>query len=540
MADGDFGGVARFASLVSDLKDDASATSDAVLILSAGNNSLSSPQYRASLDKGDLPYYDALAMDIIGFDASVIGHHELDFGPDVFADFVESYDSGMPFLSANLDVSAVPRLADLSDSGRIVPGIALDVGGEYVGVIGVTTPDISFISNPRDVAVNPDTLSAVRSEVDSLVSEGVNKIILISHLHSMEADMALVSGLSHVDVVVSGGGRFLLANDEDVLIPGDEESIYGPYPIFAKDSVGVSVPIATVFGDYNYVGRLSLTFDSSGRVLWVDKVSGVSRVAGGNNPDAVPPHPEIESRVVEPVEEYVSGLSDKRVGEVQVRLDSQYPDMRTMETNEGNLIADALLWQAEQAVPDVTASAPTVAVFNGGGIGNISITTPGFITELNLFSLLRFPDLMVVARGLSPSEFKDVLENAVSRVETNSGRFPHGSGYTVVYDSNAEPRVADENNDLVSEGRRVIEITLADGTPIVRDGAMVEGAPAVNLVTNRFLASGGDQYPLAGLETTPVDVFTHDALVNYIRNALGGIITAQQYPEEGEGRITTR
>lgn len=383
-------------------------------------------------------------MDIIGFDASVIGHHELDFGPDSFADFVESFDSHTPFLSANLDVGAEPRLAALSDAGLIAPSVVLDIGDERIGIIGVTTPDIAFISNPRDIVVNADTLSAVRSEVDLLVSRSVNKI------------------------------------------------------------------------------------------------SGVVRVAGGMNTDAVTPHPEVQSEVVEPVQNYIAGLSDKRVGEVQVLIESQYPDMRTMETNEGNLIADALLWQARQAEPDLIASAPTVSVFNGGGIGNISVPASHFLTELHLFSILRFPDLMVIVRELGPADFKDVLENAFSQVEASSGRFPHGSGYTVVYDPSAEPRVADENDDLISEGRRVIEITLSDGTPIVRDGAVVEGAPAVNLVTNRFLASGGDQYPLAGFEITPLDVFTHDALAGYIRDALGGVITAQQYPEPGQGLITAR
>ena len=540
IADGDFGGVARFASLVSEMKRDALSKSDGVLVLSAGDNFLSSPQFRASLDKGELPYYDALAMDLIGYDASVIGNHDLDFGAGVFADFVESFETHIPFLSVNLDVSAVPRLAALSDAGLIVPSVVIDVGADRVGLVGVTTPDISFISNPGDIVVNPDALSAVRSEVASLVSEGVNKIVLVSHLQSLEGDMALISGLSDVDAVVAGGGGHLLANEKDTLIPGDEEFVYGPYPIFAKDSVGVSVPIVTVPYGYTYLGRLSLTFNESGQVLWVDKVSGVAGVVGGMNADAVTPHPEVQSEVIEPVQNYIAGLSNERVGEVQVSIESRYPDMRTIETNEGNLIADALLWRARQAEPDLIASAPAVSVFNGGGIGNISVSAPGALTELDLFSILRFPDMMVIVRELSPADFKDVLENAFSRVETSSGRFAHGSGYSVVYDPNAEPRVADENNDLLSEGRRVIEITLADGTPIARDGAVVEGAPSVNVVTNRFLASGGDQYPLVGFETTPIDVFTQDALADYIRDVLGGVITAQQYPEEGEGRITTR
>lgn len=540
MADGDFGGVARFASLVADLKEDASAKSDGVLTLSAGNNSLSGPQYRASLERGELPYYDALAMDIIGYDASAIGHHEFDFGLDALADFIESFQSDTPFLSANLDVTADPRLAALAESGRIAPSVILDVGAERVGLVGVTTPDITFISNPGAVAVNSDTLSAVRAQVDALASGGVNKIILISHLYGIERDIALISGLSNVDAVVSRGGRFPLANEDDILIPGDEESIYGPYPMFAKDSLGVSVPIVSVTGDYKYVGRLSLTFNEAGQVLWVDDVSGVSRVAGGSNHDAVPPHPEIQARVVKPVEDYISRLSNERVGDAQVPLESQYPDMRIMETNEGNLVADALLWQARQSEPGVMDSAPAVAIFNGGGIGDLSIPAPGVLSELDLFSLLRFPDLMVIVREVGPADFKDILENAFSRVETNSGRFPHGAGYAVIYDPNAEARMADENGVITTQGSRVLEITLADGTPIVRDGAVVEDAPSVNLVTNRFLASGGDQYPLLGFDTTPVAAFTHDALADYIREALAGVITERQYPEAGEGRVTAR
>ena len=268
VADGDFGGVARFASLVDALKSDALSKSDGVLVLSAGDNSLSGPQFRASLERGVLPFYDALAMELIGYDASAIGNHELDFGPDAFADFVESFKTDIPFLSANLDVSAEPRLSGLADAGLIVPSVVLEVGEERVGLVGVTTPDISFISNPGEIVVNPDVLSEVRSEVASMVSEGVNKIILISHLQSMEGDMALISGLSDVDALVAGGRGLLLANEKDTLIPGDEESVYGPYPVFTKDSVGVSVPIVTVPFGYNYLGRLSLTFNESGQVLW--------------------------------------------------------------------------------------------------------------------------------------------------------------------------------------------------------------------------------------------------------------------------------
>ena len=85
---------------------------DAVLV-SSGDNFLPGPEFNASLTRG-LPFYDAVALDRIGYSALAIGNHECDFGPDILADFIESFEvTRPPFLSANLDVSGEPRLAGL-------------------------------------------------------------------------------------------------------------------------------------------------------------------------------------------------------------------------------------------------------------------------------------------------------------------------------------------------------------------------------------------------------------------------------------------
>ena len=116
----DFGGIARFATLVDDLKEEAKrlpragnngrrvrgslvgagATGNpprnnnnpgaAAILLSSGDNFLAGPEFNFSLQTG-VPFFDAIGLDLIGYDAFDIGNHEFDFGPEGLADFIASF-----------------------------------------------------------------------------------------------------------------------------------------------------------------------------------------------------------------------------------------------------------------------------------------------------------------------------------------------------------------------------------------------------------------------------------------------------------------
>lgn len=234
----DFGGAARATTLVDNLK--AAATRGpgpggkrGVVMLSSGDNFLAGPEFNASLEKGP-PFYDAIAMEHIGYDAVAIGNHEFDFGPDVLADFIGSFSDGTPFLSANLDVSGEPALAALEAEGRIAESVVIRERGERIGIIGATTPRLPSISSPRNVVVHEDAAGEVQEEVDELEAQGVGIIILISHLQSIQEDLDLAPMLSGVDIMIAGGGDELLANPGDLLVP-DGTPVFGPYPLFATD-----------------------------------------------------------------------------------------------------------------------------------------------------------------------------------------------------------------------------------------------------------------------------------------------------------------
>jgi 5'-nucleotidase len=540
-----FGGIARFKTLVDDLKAAALAGPGqrGVVMLSSGDNFLAGPQWNASLTKG-APFYDSLALSLVGYDAMALGNHEFDFGPDILADFINGFGGSTRFVSANLDFSHEPNLQTLVDQGVIVKSHIIRESGERIGIVGATTPLLPAISSPRNVAVDPAVAAALQSEIDFLTTaHHVDKIIVISHLQNVNEDRALAPLLHNVDVMIAGGGDELLANEGDLLVPGDVRNPSLPYPLYATGADGTVIPIITTPGDYKYVGRLMVSFDRKGCLIAVDQASGPVRVAGGSQPDAVASDPTVQALVVDPVQAYVAALAANVIATSEVGLEGRRgptpPGVRTAETNLGNLMADALLWQANQLAANFGVAPATVALQNGGGIRNNNLIPPGPITELNTFQIAAFSNFVSIVPNIPPAQFKELMENAVSGIPAADGRFAQIAGFRMVYNPAGAAQVVDNAGNVLTPGNRVVEIQLDDGTYIVQGGAVVVGAPSVNISTNDFSARGGDQYPFRGAPFTTVGVTYQQALYNFIVQALGGQITAAQYPQGGEGRITT-
>ncbi len=544
----DFGGIARFASLVQKLENRAlkpkKGEKRESILLSSGDNFLAGPEFNASLTRG-APFFDTTALSLIGYDAFAIGNHEFDFGPDVFADFLQAFPRprkgffGHPFVSANLDFSNEPGLQKFVNQNKIVKSTILRKSGERIGIVGATTEELRSISSPRNTIINA-VAPAVQAEIDRLEAAGVNKIVLISHQQSVNEDIDLVGMLSGVDIAIAGGGDELLVNGDELLVPGDDpDDAFGSYPLTAKNADGDDVPIVTTPGDYKYVGRLIVQFNRQGKVSKVRKRSGLVRVAGGDNPDAVRPNPQIQSLVTDPVQSSVAGLAANIIAQSEVALEGRRsPGIRTMETNLGNLTADSLLWQARQLASGAGLGAPDVALQNGGGIRNNNLIPAGPISVLTTFDILPFSNFVTQLDGIPASQFKEIMENAVSGIEDVEGRFAQIAGFTMTFDLSGTAQVLDDEGNVTTPGTRVKSIVLDDGRVIVQNGAVVAGAPAVNIVTIDFLARGGDDYPFRGAAFTVLGVSYQQALRNYIEQALAGKITAAQYPEAGSGRIT--
>ncbi|MEM6964181.1 MAG: esterase-like activity of phytase family protein [Bacteroidota bacterium] len=533
--DDGFGGVAQFKSVVENLRYQAFLDGAPSILLSSGDNFLAGPEWNASLSlPADQPFYDAVALRSIGYDAMCIGNHEFDFGPDVLADFIMDFGGTPPaFLSANLDFSQEAALQALVDTKRIVPSTVIWRDGQQVGVVGLTTPQLPFISSPGGVVVDDALTTIVQAEVDALTAQGVNKIILVSHLQSIEEEKLLAKTLTDVDLIIAGGGDELLTNNPDNALPG--MTIDGAYPLEEIDANGQTVYVVTTPGAYKYVGNLKLVFDENGKVMKVEEDSDAVLVGGAFGKDAF-----LVNAVENPINNYIAGLASNILGITEVDLDGIRDNVRTKETNQGNLIADALLWQAKESAANFGVAQVDVAIQNGGGIRNNSIIDAGSeISELTTFDMLPFANFVSVIDPVSPTQFKEILENMVSKVELTNGRFGQVAGFSFVYDPMGTAQEIDANGAITTVGARIISATLADGTPIIANGQAVGGALNINIATIDFLARGGDQYPYGNVGFTNLGTTYQQALANYISQPLNGLITATQYPASGEGRITT-
>ena len=167
---------------------------------------------------------------------------------------------------------------------------------------------------------------------------------------------------------------------------------------------------------------------------------------------------------VKSYEDLLSKELDIEIGKTTTELDSRKKTVRTEEAAIGNLIADAMR----------DGVGADIGMANGGGIRAKKIYAPGtMITRRDILSELPFGNV-VVKLGLTGAQVWDALENGVSQVESNAGRFPQVSGVSFIY------------NPKAKAGSRVISVTVG-GIPLNK-------GRTYTLATNDYAAGGGDGY----------------------------------------------
>ena len=198
-------------------------------------------------------------MNGLGFHAMTLGNHEFDDGDEKLAVFVKGVK--FPLVSANLDVAGSQELR-----GLVKPSTIVEIGGQKIGIIGLTTADTKNNSHPgKNIGFNSNYASCVQKEANRLGKQGVNKIVVLSHI-GLDEDRKLAAQVSKVDVIVGGHSHTLLSNTS--------KEAKDVYPVAVKDRDGRPVYIVQAGGgDGRFVGRLDLEFDAAGIVT---KASGDS------------------------------------------------------------------------------------------------------------------------------------------------------------------------------------------------------------------------------------------------------------------------
>jgi 5'-nucleotidase len=500
------GGFARVAQAI----ETESAASSNVLKLHAGDALTGDLYFTQSEGEAD-----AIAMNSVCFDAMTFGNHEFDNGDAGLAKFIGFLQKNpanckTQMLSSNVTTSASSPIA-----GKFSPYTVLMREGQAIGVVGVTVANkTKNASRPDETTLFDDELASVQKSIDSLRSQGVNKIIVMSHVGYDMDTTRLASQLDGVDVIVGGDSHTLLGPDS---LKSYGMSAEGPYPTRLTNKGGDPVCVVQAW-QYSYaLGKLKVYFDKDGKVTLCDgqpmilvgntfKIgtasasaadaaaftkalndSGVFRITSSSERtlQALKPFSDAKAALGLTVAGATSdNLCLRRVPGIGPKSDTtrsklgdlcnKDPEVVAHGGQIQQLVAQAFLEQGQRF------GGADFSLQNGGGV-RIDIPA-GNITVGNVYTLLPFKNLLVRVT-MTGTQLKDTLEEGVDSMLGNNG----GTG------SGAYPYTA---------GLRFqVDITQAKGSRIsklqsYRNGAWVDfdTTKTYKVVTNDFTAGGGDNY----------------------------------------------
>lgn len=351
------------------------------------------------------------------------------------------FEWGMPGLTRLREQARFPFLAaNIWDSrGDSFPGVRpyriLQRKQTKVAIIGLTTTEAGYTTKPNNVkGLTFLSPATVLPRLIKEVREQGATVVILLSNMGLDADKAVASSVSGIDVIVGGHSH------TEVLEPLRTES-------------GTIIVQAGAYGFY--LGVLELNIDAStGTVAGYTKSSGLKLVSAGPQDRTDPQTALIVKTYNDRLENVVFAAV---IGETAVDLMAG----RTSESNLGNLVADAM--RAD--------SGAQIAFENSGGIrANIP---SGKITMEQLYSAFPF-DNVLVSMELSGGQVKEVLEQGAS---TESGLLQM-SGINVTYDLKKP------------YGNRVVKVQI--------DGKPLDPGKTYTVVTNDFLAAGGDGMTILG------------------------------------------
>jgi 5'-nucleotidase len=405
---------------------------------------------------------DADLMNQVCFDAFEVGNHEFDAG-DIglkkFLDFLSkrTWDCDTPALGANVrpTVGASP-LARFSASDYLLPRIVLERGGRRIGIVGIDVAGkTKGSSSPDPGTVFLDEAATAQAQVDLLRAEGVDIIVLLSHV-GYQKDLELAKSLSGVDVVIGGDSHSLLGEDFEEF----GLAVEGPYPTRLANRDGDTVCVAQAWQYTWVIGVLDVRFDVAGRVtdcggrpvllLGDDPRRDGAPLAGAARDrvlaqvDASPvlhrftPDPAAQ-RVLDVYREQINRFASEQVATVAEHLCLRRVPGSHDRSRDGvpgcaqatdaqgghlqSLVAEAFLAQARRY------GGADIALQNGGGARNGLAEGPFTVGDSYLSLPFKNTLVRLTLRG---SELHAVLEEAIdyflSDQSANTGAYPYTAG----------------------------------------------------------------------------------------------------------------
>ncbi|MFN3707347.1 ExeM/NucH family extracellular endonuclease [Microcella sp.] len=450
------GGAAVLGGLVNDVR----AENPNTLFVSAGDN-IGASTFTSFIQQ-DQPTIDVL--NAIGMDVTVIGNHEFDLGRSDLDDRVIPA-SNFPYIAANIYERETGEPA--YDEYWVT-----ELDGVRVGFVGAITEAMPTLVTPAGIASlefgdMTEAVNRVATQLrDGDESNGeADVIVVLVHEGAATANIASVTDDSEFGSFVTG-----IAGNVDAVVSGHTHRVYNhEVPVDGRE-----LPlVVTQGGEYgSHYGRLTLSVDRESGQL-VDIASTVAPLPGAAQPD-----PAVASIVAEAVAfaEVAGAVSlGKITSDIRRAVQGNGSENRGGSSTLGNLVADAQLWATRDLNTEVAIMNPgglrADLLFAGSGAGD----PDGNVTFREAANVQPFANSLFTME-LTGAQLRSVLEeqwqpDGATRPFLKLGL---SAGLEYTYDPTA-PR-----------GERISTITL--------NGSTVTDAQTIRIVTNSFLASGGDGF----------------------------------------------
>lgn len=485
------GAIDNYASVAA-LKDAYEAAGAQVLLMDAGDFSQGSTSVNVSEGATAVEL-----MNMAGYDVATTGNHEFDFGYANLKTLMESAE--FPILAAD----AFTAEGDLAMDGD---NLTFQLGDVTVGVFGLATPETATKAHPAKLEgvtflAEDELFACAQEQVDELTAAGCDYIICLGHL-GIDAESTgnrsidLLENVTGIDVFIDGHSH---STQSDIAEETNGTGMVGDTVLTSTGTKLESVGVVDIAADG--------TIDAS--TISMEELNATE----GFTPDQ-----DIATRVSE-INAQIEEDMGQVIGTSEVDLDGVRENVRASETNLGDLITDAMLWQAGQDNEEVDA-----AITNGGGI-RASIAA-GDITKKSVNDVLPFGNTLYVVE-LTGAELLEALEASTYCTPEPVGAFPQVAGIEFTINTGA----------AYDAGENYPGTTYAEPNSINRVTIQTVGGQAFDadatytIVTNDFLAAGGDTYYAFKAAESGYDtgILLDQVVMDYITEELDGTVTTAAY-----------
>ncbi len=393
-------------------------------------------------------------LDIAGYDFMTLGNHDFNYGQERLLQL--SHMSDIKMLSANI--------LDKNGDYLFTPYVIKEINGVKVGIFGLTTPETAYKTSPTNVEglTFADAVEVSHHMVEEL-KDKTDVIIALAHI-----------GLDESSVVTS---KQIAENVEgiDVIIDGHSHT---------QLSTGLMVNNTLIAQTGEYDKNLGFVN------LQVQNGKVISKEAKLLSTDAAKEIPQDQKMLdfISLINVQNAEVFAKVVAKTDIYLDGVRENVRTKETNLGNLSADAVRY----------ASKAQIGFVNGG-----NIRTPidiGDITYGKVAELFPFGNTVQVKK-ISGTDLKNALELSVGAYPSAQGAFLQVSGLKFEFDP------------LQPKGSRIKHIIVGD--------EHFNAESEYTVAINDFLGIGGDGYEMFKPYPVLSEIGTYEEVFAEYLNANG-------------------